>query len=74
MDEVSDNDREIEDKEPDVVTEIGRKERSTTSMNLEIRLRRKPERDVDNESGVNDWRMADSEITVEVGGTTDRIR
>lgn len=74
MDEVSDNDREIEDKEPDVVTEIGRKERSTTSMNLEIRLRRKPERDVDNESGVNDWRMADSEITVEVGGTIDRIR
>jgi len=72
-DDDDDDDREREDEEPDDVTEIGRNERSTTSTNLVMRSRRKPKRDIDNESGVNDWRMADSEIIVDVGGTISKL-
>jgi hypothetical protein len=72
--EVDDDDRERVFEQSKSVTVIGHNERSTSSTIVCKRSRRNPESCVDNESEVNEWKIADSEIAVEVGGTAGRVR
>ena len=69
----NDVDRESVDNELVVDDVKEREDRRMGSTNFDIMSRRKADSRADRESGVSEQRMAGRVISVEVGGTVDRL-